>query len=109
MPDVERHLDVAARQFSDPEVWPWHWPSGPRTREQAAEILAAWIERHERNGFGLWWWRERQTGELVGWAGLNPDQVEGDPVVEVGWSLDPAHRGNGHAIEGSRKAPLRVA
>jgi RimJ/RimL family protein N-acetyltransferase len=35
-------------------------------------------------------------------AGLNRDQVEGEPVVEVGWSLLPANHGRGYATEAAR-------
>jgi len=55
-------------------------------------------------GFCLWWWRERGSGELVGYAGLNRDRVDGDPVVEVGWSITPARWGQGLAPEAARSA-----
>jgi peroxiredoxin Q/BCP len=49
--------------------------------------------------FGHWWWRERATGELVGMAGLLRDQVEDEPVVEVGWSIARACQRRGFATE----------
>ncbi len=55
-------------------------------------------------GFCLWWWRERGSGELVGYAGLNRDEVDGEPVVEVGWSITPPRWGEGLAPEAARAA-----
>lgn len=98
----------AAKHFADPEVVPWHWPEarrgggGPRTREQVAEILVAQAHQIETDRFGLWWWRERTGGELVGMTGLNRARVEGDPVVEVGWSITPLRRRQGFAREAAQ-------
>ncbi len=108
IPELERHLDYAAQHFADPAVFPWHWPpqreggSGPRTREQVAETLAAQAHQAEAVGFCLWWWRERASGELVGMTGLNRDQVEGKPVVEAGWSISPRRQRQGFATEAAR-------
>jgi hypothetical protein len=38
-------------------------------------------------GFAFWWWRERASGDLIGQVGLNPTEVEGEQVVEAGWSI----------------------
>ena len=40
------------------------------------------------------------SGELVGYTGLNRDEVEGEPVVEVGWSISPGRWGEGLAHGG---------
>jgi RimJ/RimL family protein N-acetyltransferase len=97
IPDVEAHLDPAARQLADPRVAPWH--GGARDRDQALAMLEAQAEQQAREGYCLWWWRERESGELVGWTGLNRDRVEGLPVVEVGWSITPSCWGRGLATE----------
>ncbi len=55
-------------------------------------------------GCCLWWWRERSSGDLVGYAGLNRDLVDGEPVVEVGWSITPSRWGDGFAPEAGRIA-----
>ena len=39
---------------------------------------------------------------LIGYAGLNRDRVEGEPVVEVGWSVTPERWGEGLASEAAR-------
>jgi RimJ/RimL family protein N-acetyltransferase len=62
-------------------------------------MLVRQARQAETEGFCLWWWRERSTGILIGYAGLNRDQVEGEPVVEVGWSVTPERWGEGLATE----------
>ena len=67
-------------------------------------MLVAQAELEAETGYCLWWWRERATGELVGYAGLNRDEVEGEPVVEAGWSITPSRWGEGFAPEAARAA-----
>ena len=105
MPDLDRHLEFAVRQFSDPRVADWHWPGhlgGSRTRDQVVEELAKAASECSSEGFGYWWWRERDSGQLVGMAGLHRSEVEREPVVEAAWSLSPAHWGRGYALEAAR-------
>jgi RimJ/RimL family protein N-acetyltransferase len=102
VPDLTRHLDFATRQFADPRVADWHWPGhlgGARTPEQAREIVEKDAATAAARGFCFWWWRERESGALVGQAGISPTEVEGTPEVELGWSLPPESRGRGFATE----------
>jgi RimJ/RimL family protein N-acetyltransferase len=39
---------------------------------------------------------------LIGYAGLNRADVEGEPVVEAGWSVTPERCGEGLATEAAR-------
>ncbi len=100
VPDPVAHLDFADRQLNDPRVAPWH--GGARSRAQVESILANQRAQAAEEGFTLWWWRDRSTGELVGYVGLNRDEVEGEPVVEVGWSIAPERWGDGLAPEAAR-------
>ena len=110
-PTSPAHLDCATRLFGDPEVAAWIWPdgregadSGPRTPDQVRQILDAQIAHWAREGFGWWWWRERESGQLVGEAGLQRTTVDGRPAVEVGWTLLPEHWGKGFASEAAGAA-----
>jgi ribosomal-protein-alanine N-acetyltransferase len=67
-------------------------------------MLRAQAEQAAETGYCLWWWRERSSGELVGYTGLNRDEVEGEPIVEVGWSITPSRWGEGFAPEAARAA-----
>jgi RimJ/RimL family protein N-acetyltransferase len=107
VPDPERHLDFAAAHYGDPQVAQWHWPGhlgGPRTRAQANEILIRESTQIAADGFGFWWWRDREADELVGHVGLHRTEVEGEPVIEVGWSIAPSRWGEGLAPEAARAA-----
>ena len=66
---------------------------------QARELLERYRRELEQRGFTWWPWRERASGELIGMVGLNGAEVEGEPVVEVGWSITPARWGMGLATE----------
>jgi len=103
--DVELHLDAATAQLADPRVASWHWPGqlgGPRTREQVRELLANHAAEQTCNGYSLWWRRERSGGEIVGEVGLHATDVEGEPAVEVGWSIAADKWGRGYATEAAR-------
>jgi ribosomal-protein-alanine N-acetyltransferase len=67
-------------------------------------MLHAQADQAAETGYCLWWWRERSSGELVGYAGLNRDEVEGRPIVEIGWSITPPRWGRGLAPEAARAA-----
>jgi RimJ/RimL family protein N-acetyltransferase len=102
VPDSRRHLDFAAAHFADPAIADWHWPGrlgGPRTREQVRERLRVQAVQHARDGYTLWLWRGLGSDELVGQVGLQPAEVEGEAVVEVGWSIAPERWGQGLATE----------
>ncbi len=102
LPDPVAHLEFADAQLNDQIVAPWH--GGPRPKERIQSILVAQAAQEAELGYCLWWWRERSSEELVGYVGLNRDEVEGQPVVEVGWSIAPARWGEGFAPEAARAA-----
>lgn len=83
----------------------WHWPEslgGPRTTEQVRAILAKEARRFAEAGFGMWWWREQDSGELVGQVGLAHTTVHGEPAIEVGWSIAPGRWNQGFATEAAK-------
>jgi ribosomal-protein-alanine N-acetyltransferase len=89
-------------------VWPWHWPAGgevspgPRSRAQALEIVERQAAQFAEVGYCLWWWRERSSGDLVGYVGLDRTEIDGEPVVEIGWSIAADRWGEGLATEAGR-------
>jgi RimJ/RimL family protein N-acetyltransferase len=66
------------------------------------ERLRVQAAQHARDGYTLWVWRELDSGDLVGQVGLQPTEVEGEPAVEVGWSVAPDRWGEGFATEAAR-------
>jgi RimJ/RimL family protein N-acetyltransferase len=62
--------------------------------------------RFDQQGFGLWALELRQTGEFVGYTGLNPmpPGVPGEGGMEVGWRLLRQHWQHGYATEAATAA-----
>ena len=109
-PAAPGHRDFAVELFGNPEVARWIWPEGrdgpdaigPRTPEQAEQLLRRFVADWEANGFGWWCVRERASGMPVGEVVVQRATVDGAPVVEVGWMLLPAYWGRGYATEAGR-------
>jgi ribosomal-protein-alanine N-acetyltransferase len=91
-----------AELFGDAEVAATLWPphlGGPRTPEQASELLAADISHWDGVGFGPWAFFETGTGRFVGRAGLEHTKVGGSPSVEVLYAVRHDAWGRGYATE----------
>lgn len=98
-----RESDLApwAAMNADPEV---REHLGPLlTPEQATASARKFQADLERNGYGFWAVEVRDTGEFVGFAGLDPVDP-GMPFtgIEAGWRLARAAWGNGYATEAAR-------
>ena len=67
------------------------------------EVLKSWIDWSLRGyrdlGFGLWALETLQDGRFIGDAGPTLQQVEGSRLLEVGYHIHPALRGQGLATE----------
>lgn len=62
--------------------------------------------RFETQGFGLWAVEVAQTGQFIGFTGLNPmpQDVPGGGGMEVGWRLARSAWHHGYATEAARAA-----
>lgn len=62
------------------------------------------------HGFGLWAATLKNSGELIGFVGLNVPAFDAHftPCVEIGWRLGSAYWGQGYATEAA-KAVLKLA
>jgi [ribosomal protein S5]-alanine N-acetyltransferase len=98
-------LEFAESLFADRDVAATLWPEhlgGPRTAAQTLVVFERDMAHWERHGFGQWWWREHETGELVARGGLQWTMVAGEAAIEVGWAVAPARWGRGVATELAR-------
>jgi|HubBroStandDraft_6_1064221.scaffolds.fasta_scaffold08035_5 RimJ/RimL family protein N-acetyltransferase len=75
-------------------------------REASERLVDLIEERFDQQGYGLWALEVADTGEFIGFTGLNPmpDGVPGVGGVEVGWRLDRHAWHNGYATEAARAA-----
>jgi len=99
--DLAELVDVHAEE----SFW-WYPLRAAMTTEQTANFLQQTIARYETDGFGIEAVTDRQTGAMLGWAGLAVPHFlpEVLPAVEVGWRLSGPHRGRGLATEAGRAA-----
>jgi RimJ/RimL family protein N-acetyltransferase len=87
--------------FGDPLVA--HW-TGPWTTASidawAADMAARWA----RDGVAKWMARDLADGSLVGRGGFTRMDLDGAPVLELGWAIRDALTGRGYATELGRAA-----
>jgi RimJ/RimL family protein N-acetyltransferase len=80
----------------------------PATMNRAAsDALVDVIEaRFERQGFGLWALEIAETGDFIGFTGLNPlpDDVPGRGGMEIAWRLAKHAWHHGYATEAANAA-----
>ena len=94
-----RLSDVSAveEMFSDPEARRFY---PEMVDQQASEAWIRWNrDSYESVGCGLWVIEDAETGEFLGDCGLTYQNVEGERLLELGYHLCSAHRGNGYATE----------
>lgn len=77
---------------------------GPLSMDQVNEFIPAVNKHHEKHGYTLWAVELKQTGELMGFIGLNYIDWESHftPAVEIAWRLGSQYWGKGYATEGAK-------
>jgi RimJ/RimL family protein N-acetyltransferase len=99
--DVTELVGVHAEE----SFW-WYPLRAAMTTEQTVSFLQRTIARYDTDGLGIEAVIDRQTGAMIGWAGLAIPHFlpEVLPAVEVGWRLSGPYRGRGLATEAGRAA-----
>jgi ribosomal-protein-alanine N-acetyltransferase len=93
--------DAIHAVYSDPEVMRHVGHGAHRTAAETANALRIYGEVLARRGYSFLAVTERETGALVGDAGLHPLAGQG-PDVELGYTLARAAWGRGYATEVGR-------
>jgi ribosomal-protein-alanine N-acetyltransferase len=74
---------------------------GASTPAQTQTTIERYIDLQQLNGYSFWAVLERETGDIVGEAGLKP--FEGGGLdVELGYAFGAAYWGRGYATEAGR-------
>lgn len=81
---------------------------GTKTRDELTERLGRWLAHWEAHGFGATLFAERESGEPIGWGGLQRSTIGIDECLTTGYVIAPSHWEHGFATEIAR-ASVRAA
>lgn len=79
---------------------------GRLTMEEVIDFISAMNSHGDKYGYMLWAVELKETGEFIGFIGLNYTDWKSHftPTVEVGWRLGSQYWGKGYATEGAKAA-----
>lgn len=67
--------------------------------ESYEQFLSYLVNRYPFYGYGMWTITEKETGRVIGRAGLEEREVEGSVYTELGYLLSEDMRGRGIAYQ----------
>ena len=95
----EDDFEPFAEVYADPKDA--RFIGGVHSRDDAWRRMACYMGHWLLRGYGHWVLEDKSTAAFAGWAGLwSP---EGFPGREVAWTIMPAMRGRGLALEAGRR------
>lgn len=95
-------LDALYRIYADKEITRY-MENLYENRDDEREFLYAYIKNmYGFYGYGLWGIILKETGELIGRAGLSNREVDGEYEVELGYMIGVKHQKRGLAEEACR-------
>jgi RimJ/RimL family protein N-acetyltransferase len=99
---ADADVEPLYRLMQDPDVMRYVGDRRVPTLPETWRAVAGWLGHWTLRGYGLWAVEERESGEVIGRAGIiNP---EGWPGAEVGYLLGRAWWGRGYATEAASTA-----
>lgn len=99
---VIEDLDDLWALYCNPEIIKYI-PDAPRSREEAREELEWHMHGHPRfPELGLWATIHKETGKFIGRCGLLPWTIDGQPEVEVAYTIAQEYWGQGLATEAAQ-------
>jgi RimJ/RimL family protein N-acetyltransferase len=101
-PFVEADVEPLHALMQDPDVMRYVGDRRVPTLQETWRAVAGWIGHWDLRGYGLWAVVERETGDVIGRAGIiNPIDW---PGPEVGYLLGRTWWGRGYATEAAAGA-----
>lgn len=92
-----RDLPLLIEMRSDPEVNRYLGGTRLQNPEAIAKRLEFYVECHEKFGYGMTIVICKETGEEIGWSGLQPLEDTGE--IEVGYGMIKKFWGRGIGLE----------
>lgn len=88
---------LMSRIYSDAEVMKYIGRGGPADLQQTSDMLNAFIESYDMNGYGIMAVIEKHSGKLIGHCGFNLLKMISE--VEIAYLLSKEYWGKGYATE----------
>jgi RimJ/RimL family protein N-acetyltransferase len=104
-PFVPGDLDELVVIHAEESFW-WYPLRGAMSGQETGQFLQRVLARYDSDGFGIEALVDRDSGAMIGWAGLAVPHFLPEilPAVEVGWRLSVPWRGRGLATEAGAAA-----
>jgi RimJ/RimL family protein N-acetyltransferase len=104
-PFVFDDLDELAAIHAEESFW-WYPLRSAMSKDDTIGFLERVLARYESDRFGIEALLDRDSGTMIGWAGLAVPHFLPEilPAVEVGWRLSAPWRGRGLATEAGAAA-----
>ncbi|MDN5203154.1 GNAT family N-acetyltransferase [Fulvivirgaceae bacterium BMA10] len=101
VPVQHQDLNILHHTWTKPEVRKYLWDDIMIPIEQTDDIISTSINHFEKDEFGLWLIRKKDTNEAIGFVGLWFFFDEKHPQLLYG--LDPNFQGFGFATEAAQR------
>ena len=90
-------FELVASLLQDPDVMRFY----PRTKsdDEVHRWIGSTLRSYAEHGHALWMLNLLDDGTFIGDCGLTWQQVDGVPVLEVGYRILPKYQGKGYATE----------
>lgn len=97
---IRKDMDALLSIMEKPEVM-YAWEHG-FSKKEVRKWINRQLTRYRKDGFGYYAILLKESGTLIGQAGLMKNSINGSDVVELGYILDDTYWHNGYAVEAAR-------
>lgn len=97
---TRKDMDALLAIMGKPEVM-YAWEHG-FAKKEVRKWINRQLTRYHKDGFGYYAVLLKESGTLIGQAGLMKSTINGNEVVELGYILDNTYWHNGYGIEAAR-------